>query len=83
MWRNADLDGLMAAQTQNRRRKNGLGNTIITPLHKKLEGNDRKGVLTRAELSSVVTLSVEADKWLEEEEIPQAWFSNCTIIGQA
>jgi hypothetical protein len=40
------------------------------PLHQKLEGNDRKGVLTRAELGSMAALGIEADKWLEEEEIP-------------
>jgi hypothetical protein len=58
--------------------ENGLGNTVVTPLHRKLEGNIRNGVLTGAELSSAAVLGVEADKWLEEEEFPQAWFSSCT-----
>jgi hypothetical protein len=48
-----------------------------------MEGNDGKGVLTRAELVSVVALSVEADKWLEEEEVPQAWFSSYTRTARA
>jgi hypothetical protein len=50
--------------------KNGLGNTIIAPLHRKLEGDNGKSVLTEAELSLETPLGVEADKWLKEEEVP-------------
>jgi hypothetical protein len=51
---------------------------VIAPLHRNLEGNDGRGVLIGAELSSTTAVDVEADKWLEEEEVPQAWFSSCT-----
>jgi hypothetical protein len=43
---------------------------VVAPLHQKLEGNDGKGVLTRAELGSAMALGVEVDKWLKEEEVP-------------
>jgi hypothetical protein len=39
------------------------------PLQENLEGEARKGVLTGAELGSAAALSIEADKWLEEEEV--------------
>jgi hypothetical protein len=39
-------------------------------LQENLGGEAGKGVLTRAELSSVAALGVGADKWLEEEEVP-------------
>jgi hypothetical protein len=42
-----------------------------------------KEVLTGAELGWVVMLSVEANKWLEEEEVPQAWFSSYTRTARA
>jgi hypothetical protein len=48
-----------------------------------LEGNGRKEVLAGAELGSAVALGIEADKWLKEEEIPQAWFSICTRTARA
>jgi hypothetical protein len=48
-----------------------------------LEGNDRKAVLSGAELSSVAALDVVVDKWLKEEEVPQAWFSGCTRTARA
>jgi hypothetical protein len=53
------------------------------PLHWKLKGNDRKGVLTEAELGSASMLDVEVDKWLEEEEVSQAWFPSCTWMTWA
>jgi hypothetical protein len=83
VWHDAELDGSSAAQTLNRLRKSRLGNTVIAPLHRKLEGNDGKGILIRVKLGSVVVLGVEADKWLEEEEVPQAWFSSCTTTARA
>jgi hypothetical protein len=52
-------------------------------LQENLGGEAGKGVLTGAELGSAATLSVEADKWLEEEEILQVWFSSCTRMAQA
>jgi hypothetical protein len=56
---------------------------VVTPLQQKLEGNDGKRVLTRVELGSTVALSVEAVKWLKEEEVPQAWFPSCTRTARA
>jgi hypothetical protein len=56
---------------------------VVAPLHQKLEGNDGKGVLTRADLGSAMALGVEVDKWLKEEEVPQAWFSSCTRTTRA
>jgi hypothetical protein len=41
------------------------------------------GVLTNVELGSAAALGVEADKWLEEEVVPQAWFSGCTRTTRA
>jgi hypothetical protein len=65
------------------RRKNGLGSTVVAPLHRKLDGNDGKGVLIGAELDSVEALGVEADKCLDEEDVPQPWFSSSTRTTQA
>jgi hypothetical protein len=39
------------------------------PLQENLEGEVGKGVLTRAELGSAAALGIEANKWLEEEEV--------------
>jgi hypothetical protein len=47
-----------------------------------LEGSDGKGFLTGAELGSVAAHGIEADKWLEEEEVPQAWFTSCTEMAE-
>jgi hypothetical protein len=47
-----------------RQRKNGLGNTVVMPLHRKIKGNDGKGVVTRAELISTMVLGVEGDRCL-------------------
>jgi hypothetical protein len=52
-------------------------------LHENLVWEAGKGVLTEAELSSAAVLGVEADKWLEEEEVPRAWFSSCTRMERA
>jgi hypothetical protein len=78
-WCGAELDGGLNPKPVM---ENGLGNTVVAPLHQKLEGDDGKGILIGAELSSVATLSVEADKWLEEEEVPRAWFSSCTRMAR-
>jgi hypothetical protein len=48
------------------------------PLHRKLEGDYGKGVLTVVELGLAVVLSVEADKWLRGKKCPRAWFSGST-----
>jgi hypothetical protein len=42
-----------------------------------------KGVLTGAELGTVAALGVKVDKWLEEEEVPRAWFSSYTRMARA
>jgi hypothetical protein len=40
------------------------------PLQENLGGEDGKGVLTGAELGSAASVGVEADKWLDGEEVP-------------
>jgi hypothetical protein len=45
-----------------------------------LEGRPGRGVLTGTELGSA---GVEADKRLEEEEVPRAWFSSSTRTVRA
>jgi hypothetical protein len=53
------------------------------PLQENLGGEAGKGALTGEELSSAAALSVEVNKWLEEEEVSRAWFSNYTRTARA
>jgi hypothetical protein len=71
------------AKVSNKPKGNGHWTSAYLPLQENLGGEAGKGVLTNAELYSVAALGVEADKWLEEEEVPRAWFSSCTIMARA
>jgi hypothetical protein len=70
-------------KVSNKPRGNGHLTSAYMPLQENLGGDAEKGVLTGAELGSVVALGVEVDKRLEEEEIRQAWFSSCTRVARA
>jgi hypothetical protein len=67
----------------NKLRGNGHWTSAYMPLQENLGGEAGKGVLTGAVLGSVAALGVKADKWLEEEEVPRAWFSSCTTTARA
>jgi hypothetical protein len=71
------------ATVSNKPRGNGHWTSAYLPLHENLGGEAGKGFLTGAELASVAALGVEADKRLEEEEVPQAWISSCTRMTLA
>jgi hypothetical protein len=60
----------MTAKVLSNLRGNGHWTSAYMPLQENLEGEARKGVLTGAELGSAAALGIEADKWLEEEEVP-------------
>jgi hypothetical protein len=49
---------------------NGHWTVAYLPLQENLGREAGKGVLTRAERGSATALGIEADKWLEEEEVP-------------
>jgi hypothetical protein len=65
-------------KVSNRPRGNGHWTSAYVPLQENLGEKAGKGALTGEELNSAVALGVEANKWLEEEEVSRAWFSNYT-----
>jgi hypothetical protein len=70
-------------KVSNKLRGNGHWTLAYMPLQKNLGGEAEKGVLIGVELGSAAALGVEVDKWLEEEEVPRAWFSICTRMARA